>query len=127
MSWLRIASTFVILRLAMSRSHVGLPARFALFALAAALLPWAAGCGHPASEAECGVIMDRIVELELKAQKITDPAEIAKRRSESLGLAGDRGRAEVLQGCVGKRITDRALVCVREADNASEITDRCLQ
>jgi hypothetical protein len=71
--------------------------------------------------------VNRIVELELKAQKVTDPNEIAKRRSESLGLAGDRGRTEVLQGCIGKRITDRALVCVREADNASEITDRCLQ
>src|SRR4051812_41888288 len=99
MSWLRIASTFVILPLPMSRSQVGGPAPFALFALAAALVPWAAGCGHPASEAECEVIMERIVELELKAQKVTDPAEIAKRRSESLGLAGDRGRAEVLQGC----------------------------
>jgi len=98
-----------------------------LLVLAAFFVPWATGCGHPASEAECEVIVDRIVELELKAQKVTDPAEIAKRRSESLGIAGDRGRAEVLQGCVGKRITDRALVCVREADNASEITDRCLQ
>jgi len=124
---LRIASPLVILPLAMSRSPVGRPARFALFALAAAIVPWVAGCGHPASEAECEVIVDRIVELELKAQKVTDPAEIAKRRNESLGLVGDRGRAEVLQGCVGKRITDRALVCVREADNASEITDRCLQ
>jgi hypothetical protein len=99
----------------------------ALLVLAALVVPWATGCGHPASEAECEVIMNRIVELELKAQKVTDPGEMAKRRSESLGLAGDRGRAEVLQGCVGKRITDRALVCVREADNASEITDRCLQ
>jgi hypothetical protein len=99
----------------------------ALLVLAALVVPWATGCGHPASEAECEVIMNRIVELELKAQKVTDPGEMAKRRTESLGLAGDHGRAEVLQGCVGKRITDRALVCVREADNASEITDRCLQ
>jgi hypothetical protein len=98
-----------------------------LLALATPIFLWVAGCGHPASEAECEVIVDRIVELELKAQKVTDPGEIAKRRSESLGLAGDRGRAEVLKGCVGKRITDRALVCVREADNASEITDHCLQ
>jgi hypothetical protein len=98
-----------------------------LLALAALIAPWAAGCGHPASEAECEAIVNRIVELELKAQKVTDPNEIAKRRSESLGLAGDNGRAEVLKGCIGKRITDRALVCVREAENASDITDRCLQ
>src|SRR5262245_37093723 len=101
--------------------------RWTSLALPILLVFGVAGCGHPASEAECEAIMNRIVELELKAQKVTDPAEIAKRRSESLGLAGDRGRAEVLQGCVGKRITDRALVCVREAENASDITDRCLQ
>jgi hypothetical protein len=114
----------------MFRSTVGRPlaARlWPLLVLAALTAPWATGCGHPASEAECEAIVNRIVELELKAQKVTDPAEIAKRRSESLGLAGDKGRAEVLQGCIGKRITDRALVCVREADNANEITDRCLQ
>ncbi len=127
---MRIGSGLVILPLAMLRCPLGRPP-FArpkiLLVLTAFLVPWAAGCGHPASEAECEVIVDRIVELELKAQKVTDPTEIAKRRSESLGIVGDRGRAEVLQGCVGKRITDRALVCVREADNASEITDRCLQ
>jgi hypothetical protein len=99
--------------------------RLPILAALPALL--ASACGHPASEAECEAIVNRIVELELKAQKVTDPNEIAKRRAESLGLAGDKGKAEVLQGCVGKRITDRALVCVREADNASEITDHCLQ
>jgi hypothetical protein len=41
--------------------------------------------------------------------------------------AGDGGRPEVLQGCVGRHITDRALTCVRNAESASEITDRCLQ
>ena len=72
-------------------------------------------------------ILERIVELELKAQKVTDPTEIAKRRSESLGTPGDGGKPEVLQGCVGRNITNRALTCVRNAESASEITDRCLQ
>ena len=98
----------------------------AFFGLAAA--SWFGfGCGHPASEAECQTILERIVELELKAQKVTDPTEIAKRRSESLGTPGDGGKPEVLQGCVGRNITDRALACVRNAESASEITDRCLQ
>jgi hypothetical protein len=94
-------------------------------ALAAVLVMSA--CGHPASEAECQTIVERIVELELKAQRITDPVEIAKRRGESLGVAADGGKPEVLQGCVGRHITDRALACVRNAETASEITDRCLQ
>jgi hypothetical protein len=97
-------------------------------ALAVALFACAA-CGHPASEAECQIIVERIVELELKAQNVTDPAEIAKRKGESLGL-GDAGAAmggDVLKGCIGKHVTDRAIDCVREAKSASEITDRCLQ
>jgi hypothetical protein len=95
--------------------------------LALAGVAFLSACGHPASEAECQTIVERIVELELKAQRITDPAEIAKRRGESLGAAGDGGKPEVLNGCVGRHITDRALDCVRNAETASEITDRCLQ
>jgi hypothetical protein len=86
-----------------------------------------AACGHPATEAECRIILERIVELELKSQKVNDPAEIAKRRNESLGLAGDGGRSDLLDGCVGRHITDRALVCVQNAETASDITENCLQ
>jgi predicted protein tyrosine phosphatase len=84
-------------------------------------------CGHPASEAECQTIVERIVELELKAQNVTDPTEIAKRKNESLGLGDGANKGEVLKGCVGKHVTDRAITCVREAQTASEITDHCLQ
>ena len=86
-----------------------------------------AACGHPASEAECRIILERIVELELKSQKVNDPVEIAKRRSESLGLAADGGRSDLLDGCVGRHITDRALACVKSAETASDITEHCLQ
>jgi hypothetical protein len=94
-------------------------------ALALALL--GAACGHPASEAECRIILERIVELELKSQRVNDPGEVAKRRSESLGLAADGGRSDLLDGCVGRHITDRALACVQSAETASEITENCLQ
>ena len=90
------------------------------------LLSGAVACGHPASEAECQTIVERIVDLELQAQKVTDPNEIAKRRSESLG-GGDAGRSEMLVGCIGKHVTDKAMACVRAAGTAAEITDRCLQ
>jgi len=85
------------------------------------------GCGHPASEAECRVILERIVELELKAQKVSDPAEITKRRNETLGQATDGGRSDLLDGCIGRHVTDRALACVRNAETAAEITEDCLQ
>jgi len=86
-----------------------------------------ASCGHPATEAECQTIVERIVDLELQAQRVTDPAEISKRRSESLGPVGEGNRSEVLQGCIGRHITDSALACVRRAETAQEITDRCLR
>ena len=85
------------------------------------------GCGHPASEAECRAILERIVELELKAQMVSDPAEIAKRRTETLGQAADGGRSDLLDGCIGRHVTDRALACVRNAETAVEITEDCLQ
>jgi hypothetical protein len=97
---------------------------------ALATLPLAlllAACGHPATEAECRVILERIVELELKSQRVNDPAEIAKRRSESLGISADGGRSDLLDGCIGRHITDRALECVRGAETASDITEHCLQ
>jgi len=96
-------------------------------ALLLALVLGPASCGHPATEVECQTIVERIVELELQAQRVTDPAEINKRRSESLGLAGDANRSDVLQGCIGRHITDGALACVRRAESAQEITDRCLR
>jgi hypothetical protein len=86
-----------------------------------------AACGHPASEAECQTIVERIVELELRAQNITDPAEVAKRKSESLGMTDGGTNTDLLKGCIGKHITDRAIGCVRDAKSASEITERCLQ
>ena len=95
-----------------------------------AALAWvllSAACGHPASEAECRIILERIVELELKSQKVNDPAELAKRRSESLGLSADGGRSDLLDGCIGRHITDRALACVKSAETASDITENCLQ
>jgi|GEM_PF-668821 len=120
-----------MLRSAMPRRPTALaPVSFHL-ATAKAIAIWllcvlTAGCGHPASEAECQVILDRIVDLELKAQRVTDPAEMTKRRQESLG--GPQGaKASVLQGCVGKHITDSALACVRAAETSADITDRCLQ
>jgi len=86
-----------------------------------------AACGHPASEAECRIILERIVELELKSQKVSDPNELAKRRSEALGISSDGGKSDLLEGCVGRHITDRALACVKNAETASEITENCLQ
>jgi hypothetical protein len=85
------------------------------------------GCGHPATEQECQLIVDRIVELELKAQKVTDPNEVAKRRRTILGTVDGSASPDVQRDCVGRHLTERAMACVRSAQTAADISERCLR
>jgi hypothetical protein len=79
------------------------------------------GCGHPASKEECQEIFDRSAAIELELQKVTDP-ELIKQRVAA--ARADKGE-ELMGKCVGKRITDRAVRCVREATTSKEL-DACL-
>lgn len=80
-----------------------------------------AGCRHPASEQECQEIFAKTAELELKSSNVTDPGEVARRIEEARAAKG----AELTRGCVGTRITQSAMECVRAATSADEL-DRCL-
>ena len=82
----------------------------------------AAGCGRPATIADCEEIVARIAELELRGAKTADPSSIAKEVADTK-LAF---QAKAKQECVGKRITQRALDCVRQAKTAEEIVKECL-
>ena len=96
--------------------------------LAAALCAAFSGCGHPATDADCQLIADRIAELELKAQNITDPAEVRRKKDETLGLgSGASGKKDLLEGCIGRHVTDKALACVRQAKTSDEIASQCLR
>jgi hypothetical protein len=88
------------------------------------LLAWLAvsGCGRPATIADCEEIVARIAELELRGAKTADPSVIAKEVADTK-LAF---QAKAKQECVGKRITQRALECVRSATSAEEIVRECL-
>jgi hypothetical protein len=90
-------------------------------ALLVAVAVAASGCGHPASTAECDELFAKNAEIELRAQRVTDPKVIAERTAAAKAAEGEAfvGR------CVGKRITERALACVRRATSAEQI-DRCL-
>jgi hypothetical protein len=80
-----------------------------------------AACGRPATKEDCELIIDRNVELQMKQMQITDPAAIDKRKSEIRAAMSDQ-----LKGCVGKRVTDGMMACVRKAATADEI-DQCLR
>jgi hypothetical protein len=101
--------------------------RISLFCLAFFVAMGATACGHPATADECRVIVDRIVELELRAQKVSDPAEIDRRRRTSLGMTDGATPPNLLQDCIGRHLTDRAMECVRSAQTAGEISERCLR
>lgn len=83
-------------------------------------------CGHPATDAECREILGRIVELELQAQQVNDPGEVTKRREE-LEASIAAGKSGPYEGCIGKRIRDSQLECVRAAKTSGEITGTCLR
>jgi hypothetical protein len=80
-----------------------------------------AGCGRPATKDDCERIVQRIVELELKEAKITDAENVREQVKETKNAFRQRAMRE----CVGKRITDRALACVRTAKTSKELVDGC--
>ena len=91
--------------------------------LACVALAFASACGHPASRVECEQILDKVVELELGAQNVHDAATIAERKEK---VRKERGEA-LMPKCVGKKITDAAMACVRGATTYDQINDMCLR
>lgn len=90
----------------------------ALVLLSAAL----AGCGHPATREECDQLLAKSAEIELRGQRVTDPATIAERTSAA--RATPKG-VDFSAQCLGKRITQSALDCVHKATTAEQF-DHCL-
>lgn len=93
-------------------------------------LPWLAlllllpACGHPATEQECQQIVERIATLELQKQGgVTDPKAVGEQIDETKKSLA----ANTLKDCVGKRITERAMQCVRSAKTSAEIVDDCFR
>jgi hypothetical protein len=100
----------------------GGPATGALAVALAVTLGALAGCGHPASTAECDELFAKSAEIELRAQRVTDPKVIEERTAAA--RAAEPGVAFAGR-CVGRRITSRALECARQATTAEQL-DRCL-
>jgi hypothetical protein len=88
-----------------------------------ALLGLIPGCGHPASEPECQEIVERIAILELQKAGASDPKAVGEQIDETKKSLA----ANTLKDCVGKRITERAMQCVRTAKTSAEIVDDCFR
>lgn len=85
----------------------------AAFVAFAALVP---ACRREATEADCQLIVDRLIEVELRATNTTDPAVIAKKQ-ETIRTS----MKEELKDCRGRRITDGIMACVKKAPTTDEI------
>ena len=85
------------------------------------ILLFLSSCGRPATLQECEEIASRIATLEYEA------ASKSKLPPQPDQIQTIRARVHdaMLKGCVGKRITKRALQCVRNAKTADSIQKDC--
>ena len=95
-----------------SVSRAAMTMAFALVACAA-LLP---ACRREATDADCQLIVDRLIEVELHAMNTNDPAVIAKKQEAIRTSMKDE-----LKDCRGRRITDGIMTCVKKAPTTDEI------
>ena len=84
-----------------------------------AFLLFLTGCGHPASVKECEEIVERIVRLEMKA------ADSGAAVADEVRATKESMREDIMKRCVGRRITNGAMECVRSAATAQEIEQKC--
>ena len=79
------------------------------------------GCGRKATRVDCELVVDKNVEVKLRADGMTDPPLVQKRKDELRASLRDD-----IDKCVGKRVTDGMLACVKRAETAEQI-DKCLR
>jgi hypothetical protein len=80
-----------------------------------------AGCGHRATQADCQLIVDKAVELQMKDMDLRDATAIEKREEQVRAELGDE-----IKSCEGRHVTDRTLACVRTATTPQGL-DACLR
>lgn len=79
-----------------------------------------AGCGHPATVEECEEIVARIAELEIAERGTVPEGE----RAGEIERLKKSVRESTMKECVGNRITDGAMECVRTAKQSKDVI-RC--
>jgi hypothetical protein len=83
--------------------------------------PLTGGCGRRATEADCQLIVNKSVELEMKAMSRADPPSIQKREEEVRAQLRDE-----IEACQSRHVTEKTLACVRSASSTQGL-DACLR
>jgi hypothetical protein len=86
------------------------------------VLGFAAGCGHPASEKECEEIVERVARLELAQAHANTDTVVSE-----VKLAKESFKKDMSRRCVGRRVTQDAMNCVRQANSADQIEKECFR
>lgn len=81
-------------------------------------------CGRPATEAECEQILERTARLELQERLGSADPKLVEAEVQSTKQALQKS---MMEKCVGKRITDGALECVRNAKTSQELAEDCFR
>ena len=79
------------------------------------------GCGRPATLQECEEIASRVATLEYEAASKTNTPP----QQSQIQTIRARVHDAMMKGCVGKRITPKALTCMRSAKSANQIREEC--
>ena len=93
--------------------------RLCSFALA---LQVTAGCGRRATDADCKLIVDRSVELQMKETSHEEDASAIAERERVVRSALE----DEIRSCENRRVTDKTIACVRNARTMVEL-DGCLR
>lgn len=80
------------------------------------------GCGRPATETECQEILRTAAKLELKDRLGNESLIESELKEVEKSM-----REPMMKKCVGKRITESALQCVRKAKTADELFEECFR
>jgi hypothetical protein len=76
-------------------------------------------CGRQATAEDCRVIYEKNVEVEMRTLEKADAPTIERKKTDlKAAFEGE------LSLCVGKRITDSVMACIRNAQTSDEMT-RC--
>lgn len=81
----------------------------------------ATACGKRATDADCRLIVDKSVELQMKEMSQNDVSAIAQ-REERVRVALD----DQIRSCESRHVTDKTMKCVRNASTMKEL-DACLR
>jgi hypothetical protein len=80
-----------------------------------------AGCGRRATEADCRLIVDKSVELQMREMSRTSVSAIQQRAEQVRGELGDE-----IKACEGRRVTEKTVACVHAASTSLEL-EQCLR